>query len=316
MVKSVQISGPYRLALGPELPEFGSWNWLGADLARGLANDFSVEIFKDDLPESDVVVFIKFLPPVADLLEIGRRSAIVYCPVDFYGLASDIDADAARLMLCSRIVVHSHRLFRYFCSYAPTTYIDHHAKYVIPTRAEPQASGSFLWVGVRSNLGPLVSWMNEHELPGELSVLTNVEDTADLHDPTRLGFRTGMHVKVTRWSPDAHRDSLRQCRAALDIKGDDFRARHKPPAKALDFLASGIPLAMNADSSSTEHLRELGFDIAEPTNLKHWLSREYADDTVQFGRAVSDLLSLPRISARWRWMLHEVLTAVGSGAET
>ncbi len=31
-------------------------------------------------------------------------------------------------------------------------------------------------------------------------------------------------------------------RAALDIKGTDFRSRHKPATKAYDFIAPGIPL--------------------------------------------------------------------------
>ncbi len=302
-----------RITFGPELPEFGSWNWLGADLARGLANDFSVTIFREEIPAVEVAVFIKFLPPEVELRAIAERSAILYCPVDFYGAAAEIDADAGRLVLCRRIVAHSRRLVRYFSSYALTAYLDHHVKYVTPTRTEPLESGPLLWVGVRSNLGPLVSWVNARELPAELIVLTNVEHEADLHDPTRLGFQTGAGVRVERWSPEAHTDWITRCRAALDIKGDDFRARHKPPAKALDFLASGVPLAMNADSSSAEHLREMGFDLAEATDVEHWLSREYAEETARFGRTISDLLSLPRISARWRWLLWDVLTAAGHG---
>ena len=56
--------------------------------------------------------------------------------------------------------------------------------------------------------------------------------------------------------------------AAIDIKGDDFRSRHKPPAKAIDFIASGVPLAMNPDSSMVEHLARMGFDVASPLDTE------------------------------------------------
>ena len=48
--------------------------------------------------------------------------------------------------------------------------------------------------------------------------------------------------------------------AALDIKANDFRARHKPPAKALDFLASGLPVIVNRGSSTDMHLQTLGYN--------------------------------------------------------
>jgi hypothetical protein len=96
-------------------------------------------------------------------------------------------------------------------------------------------------------------------------------------------------------------------RAALDIKGDDFRARHKPPAKAIDFLAAGVPLAMKPDSCVVEHLARLGFAVASPLDAAAWLSPEYDEETRRFGAALRELLSLERVGRRWRRLLEEVL---------
>ena len=41
--------------------------------------------------------------------------------------------------------------------------------------------------------------------------------------------------------PARHQDWLGMARAALNIKGTDFRSRHKPATKAYDFIAPGIP---------------------------------------------------------------------------
>ena len=152
--------------------------------------------------------------------------------------------------------------------------------------------------------------------PGELVVLTNVERGSDLHTPERLGFRPGTNVVIKRWSPESHLEWLTVCRAAIDIKGQDFRSKHKPPAKALDFIASGVPLAMNPNSSSTEHLRQLGFELASPDDINHWLSADYAERTIRFGRAVNEMLSLSSMCVRWKWLLREVVNANGVGGDS
>ena len=301
-----------KIAIGPELRDFGSWIWLGSDLVDFLADHLSSVTYRDDICDADVIVFIKFLPDAKILQDVARRSAVVYCPVDFYGSSAEIDADADRLQACHRIVVHSQRLARYFAGYSLVTYLDHHVKYVIPTRSEILSSGPILWVGVRSNLAPVVNWVNSMTtpLPAPLVVLTNLENPTHQADPLSLGFHSGKDIKVENWSRESHLRWLQNCRAAVDIKGDDFRARHKPPAKALDYLAAGIPLAMNADSSSVEHLRQLGFHVPSPDDQSTWFSPEYALESMRFGRTLSDLLSLDRVGSRWLWLLREVYVAV------
>ncbi len=291
------------VAIGPRMEGFGSWHWLGADLARGLAGHLRVQVFDRIPAQADIVLWIKFLSSYEELVALSAHSRIVYCPVDAYGSAAEIDQDDERLTACDVIALHTERLQTYFQSYSRTVVFEHHVKYAIPTRTDDCSTGPLLWVGVRSNLQPLVDYVNCRGLPGPLVVLTNPERDEDLRDPSRWGFAGDVDVTLERWSPETQRVWLARCRAALDIKGDDFRARHKPAAKALDFLASGVPLAMNAGTSSVEAVRKLGFEIAAPEHVERWLSPEYARETQAFGRRISEELSLPRLSDQWRRLL-------------
>lgn len=253
------------VAFGPELPGWGSWNWVGLDLMRGLSDEFQTQTFAAwELPHTDLILIVKHAPPLEWAEKVARRSRLIYAPVDYYSSIRAIDEDRPLLRLCSLVIVHCERLRRYFEPYTPVKYLDHHIKFTAPLREEYQPAGSLLWIGVRSNLAPVVSWINEHSLPFALDVLTNLENPDDVPSPEELGFMTGANVAIHNWSVDKHIALLGSARACLDIKGDDFRARHKPPAKALDVIASGVPFAINEDSSTAEHLNGLGFQIASP----------------------------------------------------
>lgn len=297
-----------RVAFGPVMPGWGSWDWVGADLCEELGHYFVTTTFGfDEVPDADVVVVVKHLPPLVWLESSARRSRILCCPVDYFGSAGDLDAARACLRRCARIVVHCEGLRRYFAAYAPTEYLDHHVKFVTPMREEFRAEGFILWVGVWTNLPSLVEWVNAHSLPGELRVLTNYEDPKQPPSPADCGFRRGVDVRLENWSPERQLRWTAEARAALDIKGQDFRSRHKPPAKAIDFIASGVPLAMNPDSSSVEHLARLGFDVASPEDPAWWLSREYWEETCRFGGAMRELLSRERIGRRLKRIVDAVL---------
>lgn len=48
------------VAFGPEIPGWGSWDWVGSDLADTLADDFDTRTFRAwEEPEADVVILIK-----------------------------------------------------------------------------------------------------------------------------------------------------------------------------------------------------------------------------------------------------------------
>jgi hypothetical protein len=258
-------------------------------------------------PEADVVIVIKHAPGLDWMEAVSGRAAVIYCPVDFYGSAGAIDADGAMLRRCSRIVVHCEQLRRYFEAYSLVEFMDHHVKFASPLRGTFQRDGYVLWVGVRSNLPALVDWINRHGLPAELRVLTNPKEPGSLLRPGDVGFRHTEGVKIEEWSPEAQVRLTAGARAVLDVKGGDFRSRHKPAAKAMDFLASGVPLAMNQDSSPVEHLARMGFEVASPFDRERWFSRDYWEETRRFGGAVRELLSRERIGQRFKRIIEEVI---------
>jgi hypothetical protein len=287
------------------LPGWGSWEWVGGDLVAELSKYYRTISFDvPPLPDADILVLVKHPGSPANL---PSRSKILFIPIDAYGGAAEIDADGDLLRRCSRILLHCERLRRYFEPYARVELIDHHVKFAASLQHGYRACGYFLWVGVRTNLGPMVDWVNQHPLPGELYVLTNLEDPNKVPAPEEVGFRQDRPVRIEHWTHKRHLELAAKARAAIDIKGDDFRSRHKPPAKAIDFIASGLPLAMNRDSSPVEHLARMGFDVASPLDTERWLSRAYWDETQRFGAALRELLSLERIGRRYRRIIEEVL---------
>ena len=112
------------VAFGPEMPGWGSWEWVGDDLCRELAESFRTVRFRGwDVPDCDVAVVVKHAPPLAAARQLARRARLVYCPVDYYGSAADLLADRAWLGLCARVVVHCERLREYFRPWAAVDYL-------------------------------------------------------------------------------------------------------------------------------------------------------------------------------------------------
>src|SRR2546426_3940302 len=102
------------VALGPEMPGWGSWQWIGLDLCQQLSQHFHTVTFSGaDAPSCDVAIFIKHAPPVDLVRQLSPTAAVIYCPVDYYGSAAEIDADGTMLRHCRRVIVHSHRLQKY-----------------------------------------------------------------------------------------------------------------------------------------------------------------------------------------------------------
>jgi hypothetical protein len=297
------------VAFGPVMPGWGSWEWVGADISDELSKYFATTTFGDsEPPEGDAVFVVKHAGAVEAALRAAPHAAIIYCPVDYYDSARSIDADWAMLRRCARIVIHCERLRKYFLPYAAVEYMDHHVKFAAPLRKTYRKNGFVLWVGVRSNLPYLAAWLTKHPPEYELVILTNLEDPSRPPCPGDFGLPADGRVRIENWSAERQRELTSKARAALDIKGDDdFRQRHKSPAKTIDFLASGCPVATNPDSSVAEHLARMGFLAASPLEPDWWFSRDYWEETRRFGAAVRELFSLERIGRRYKRIIEDVL---------
>lgn len=101
---------------------------------------------------------------------------------------------------------------------------------------------------------------------------------------------------------------MRECKAALDVKMTTvFGQRHKPPTKVQQFVASGVPVAINADSYSAEYFRvHHGFELASPLDPERWLSRDYWEATRACGEALRATTSLAAVGARYRELLESL----------
>jgi glycosyltransferase involved in cell wall biosynthesis len=290
------------------MPGWGSWDWVGTFLLEQLTAAFNTSTFEQwKAPEADAVVVIKHVPPAEWVERVKRRSAVIYCPIDQYGAPTEIDADAGWLRACARVIVHCRRLLPYLGSFAAASYLDHPIKYATPTRKVFRPVGPLLWVGVRSNLAPLVAWVNSHPLPAPLDILTNPEILGRIPSPAELGFRLDCEVRVHEWTPERHLQFVANARAALDIKGDDFRSRHKPPAKAIDFIASGLPLAMNPGTSPVEHLAALGLKVPSPLDIETWLSERYWKETRRVGERLTRELAPTSLAGRFQKLINAAL---------
>jgi hypothetical protein len=74
------------VVFGPEMPGWGSWSWVGADLAEELSDRFETRSFRGDtVPDCDVTVIVKHPLETEKLREIAARAAVIYCPLDFCG---------------------------------------------------------------------------------------------------------------------------------------------------------------------------------------------------------------------------------------
>ena len=153
----------------------------------------------------------------------------------------------------------------------------------------------------------LVEWINAHPLPSPLDILTNLEDGVRPPAATQLGIRVDLPVRICDWSPTRQLEMTAAARGFLDIKGNDFRARHKPPAEGIDAIASGVPLAMTPESSTVEHLARMGFEVASPLDPERWFSRDYWEEARRFGLALRELLSLKRVARRLKRIVTEAV---------
>lgn len=305
------MSSPLKnltVAIGPAMPGIGSWDWVGIDSITALSDHFRVTTWSEKIPECDVAIIVKY-GFSADAIASAKTPLLIYMPIDRYGSSADIDSHGRLLAQCARIVCHSNTLVHYFRSYAPVDYLDHAIRYVPPLEERRSRADDILYIGMRSSISPLVSWVNSNSLAGPLLVLTNLED-GERAAPRQLGFKPHVDVRIERWTVQRHLEAAASAALAIDIKGNDFRQRHKPPAKALDFLAAGLPLAMNLASSGARHLAEIGFQIANPRDVSKWTSPEYRRETEQFGAFLRENLSIERIGER----LREIVTDVLSGS--
>lgn len=276
--------------------DYPSWNWVGADTARELAKYVNVVLFESyrRIPPCDAVLAIKHRPPLRLARTLrGKGVKLIYVPVDRYAAFGEIYQDRTLLEACDLVLAHNELLLECLRPFCPRlAMVEHHGKYTLPELAPYKTDGYVLWIGGLQHTPYLVDWLERHPIGRRVRILTDLGNRQAAGAALRLARRLGVRFSIDRqginghalhmWSEVEQRRMMRECKAAIDIKGEDFNQSTKPPTKAQKFVSSGIPFACNAECSASRYFRERGFELASPDDEETWYSRDYWQGTQDF----------------------------------
>jgi hypothetical protein len=313
------------LAIGPR-SELSSWKWIGEGLAQGLGDPYRVRTFDAWQgvalpPHADVCILVKGRPGrfAAEILG-RRRTKVVYCPVDVYNSAEAIAADAPFLRSCAAVIVHGARMLPLIRPFAARVeLVEHHNRFGLVEPAPFRESGPVVWVGGIQNLPYLLAWLERSAPIEELVAVTDLGNRNAVRMAHAVAVEIGLDLRLdldgatangvplVAWTEESQRHWMGAAKAAIDIKGSGFNQRTKPATKAQQFVASGIPLAINADSHSAEYFRNRGFEVAVPEDRRRWFSKEYWQQTATQRERLVRELSLESVCAHWRRHLASIL---------
>jgi len=280
-----------RLLVGP-VRDAPSWYWCAADLLEGLRPVFEVDTFSR--PEecrsrqADVVLFVKHLPASGFDLQFLAGSKVAYMPVDYFESLGHVASQEVFLRRCDVLLLHSARLVPVLGRYCSNTVlVEHYGKYVLPEAGRYRSGGFVLWVGFVEHTSPTVDWFLGEPRSFGLRVATNRPSN------TPEWERRGL-VQV-RWSEEVQRQLMEGAKAGVDVKGKNFAQLTKPPTKAQQFVASGIPFATNPGSYAWEYFHARGLDLVSPDDLGRWFSRGYWEETRDAGVRLREEVARERV---------------------
>lgn len=311
-----------RVAFGP-VRDVPSWSWIGFDTARELSKDFQVSIYDSWAvpPDCDVLFIVKDRPPEHFVSAAQRQgTTLVYCPLDVYRDPAHITRDAGFLQACAMVLVHSERLLPFIHVHCRAVhFIDHHTRYGLSPMADYKEAGFILWIGGFQYVPYLVQWLERYPIAHEIRLLTDVRNHRARDAARMFAAEIGVKLEISErttsvagcrlypWSERLQSDMMRECKAAFDVKvTEKFEQYLKPPTKAQQYIASGIPFAVNPDSYSAEYFRVRGFDVASPSDTARWLSREYWEATQAPGKQLRAATSIEVVAARYRDLIESL----------
>lgn len=308
------------LAIGP-IRDFPSWHWIGLDTARALGRSFETVLFDDfgRVPPCDAVMAIKVAPSPRFVRRVqGRGGRVIYLPIDGYADEAGIRAHRALLGACDLVLAHSEALASCLAPHCRRVgFVEHHGKFTLPELAAYRPEGFILWIGGLQNVPYLLAWIERHPLRHPLRIMTDTANPRALRAARRIAAGLGIELRFAAgtinghearpWSEAAQSAALRECKAALDIKGDGFNQRTKPPTKAQKYVSSGIPFACNPDSEAARYFRSRGFALASPDAEERWYSEDYWRETQRFAATLRRTIALEAVAETYRAHIEAVL---------
>jgi hypothetical protein len=112
---------------------------------------------------------------------------------------------------------------------------------------------------------------------------------------------------VIRWSPRSQYEIMCGAKAAFDIKEFNFHQMHKPPVKAQQFIASGIPFAVNPESYSAEYFAAKGLQVPSPKEIDYWLSKSYWEQTQAAKADLCHRISLKTVGLHYKQIINKIM---------
>lgn len=100
---------------------------------------------------------------------------------------------------------------------------------------------------------------------------------------------------------------MSKAKAAVDVKGNDFRSRHKPPAKSLDFLASSVPVITNRGSSVDLNLAHRGFPLFYVNDWRAVISADHQQTLARLAALARMRLSADFCSSLLVQLIQQIL---------
>ncbi len=307
------------IAFGPER-RYPSWGWVGYDTARELSKAFRIIVYdtgQPSPPDCDVLFIIKERPRANFIAEArDRGSRIVYCPIDFYMNREQLDHDADFLRACDMVLVHCERHLPLVRTHCPEThFVEHHGRYLLPEMADFKKDGFVLWIGACQYLAGFLSWLELHPIGNEVKILTDLDNAWAARGARRFstlslmrGGKTLAGCEIHNWSERRQLEMMRECKAAIDVKQlEEFNQYFKPPTKAQKYVGSGIALAVNPGSYAEEYFFARGFPVASPEQISRWLSRQYWEQTREFGLELRASISLEAVGKQYRDLIESIL---------
>ena len=280
------------VAIGP-VANLPSWDWVGIDTINELSKYYQVEVFNSFhcLPGASVIVVVKKMPPTNFMQQAcDNHKNVIFMPIDYFAGEEQIQSCASILGQCKLVISHADSLIPHFRKYAPTYPIEHTSKYALLNTVSYKPEGFILWVGGYQFTPYILRWLRDHPLGNKIVFCTDYKNeraiakAEEIATYFKVSFNALQQFEMHEWSESTQAQLMSDAKAAIDIKGNDFSQRHKPPTKGQQFVASGIPFAVNKGNNCYDYFQSRGFDVCTPEELHRWLSEAYAQQTREFGR--------------------------------
>ena len=305
------------LAVGPEISNMPSWNWVGKDTAKELSKYYNVITFRslEKIPNCDFLMLVKHPLKKINIQTIkSKGTKVLYCPIDFYHNENQLKEDLNFLSKCDAIALHCERWIPFFEKINNNVYfVEHHSKFSLQEINSYKKDGFVLWIGSFQYVPFLLDYIKKNTINYELRICSDLKNERAKNGAEKLCRELRLSMQISEdhntingikshvWSEEVQKELMEQAKAAIDVKSvTHFSQCHKPPTKAQKYVSSGIPFAINKESYSYEYFMKRGLILAEPFETDKLFSHEYWLETSEFSKKLKPQISIINVGLKYK----------------